>query len=68
MFTRKYLELAPQKLHATAKARPMPPHQRLRLNDRDDMQNRRKPSWIRNQRSLFVSLTRPGTLRRKTIN
>ena len=27
-----------------AKARPMPPHQRLRLNDRDDVQNRRKPS------------------------
>jgi hypothetical protein len=27
-----------------AKADPMPPHQRLRLNDRDDPQNRRKPS------------------------
>jgi hypothetical protein len=24
--------------------------------------------WIKNQRSLFVSRTRPGTLRRKTIN
>ena len=26
------------------KARPMPPHQPLRLNDIDDVQNRRKPS------------------------
>ncbi len=24
--------------------------------------------WIKNQRSLFVSRTRPCTLRRKTIN
>ena len=27
-----------------AKAGPMPPHERLRLNDLDDLQNRRKPS------------------------
>jgi len=25
-------------------------------------------SWIKNQRSLFASLTRPRSLRRKTIN
>ena len=27
-----------------AKASPMPPYERLRLNDRDDLQNRREPS------------------------
>src|ERR1039457_399624 len=43
-----------------AKARPMPPHERLRLNDRDDMQNRRKPS-IQLDKKPAVVVRQPDT-------
>jgi hypothetical protein len=47
----------------------MPPHDGLGTDDRENIQDRREPSnWIKNQRSLFVSRTRPCILRRKTIN
>src|SRR4029079_4516360 len=53
-----------------AKAGPMPSHERLGTDDRDDLQDRWKPSiqLIKNQRSLFVSRGRPRNIRRKTIN
>jgi hypothetical protein len=47
------------------KAGPVPAHERLGLDDRQDLQDRRtqRYSWIKNQRSWFVSRTRPGSLR-----
>ena len=53
-----------------AKARPMPPHERLGLNDRDDLQDRRKPSIQLDQEPAIV-VREPDptlTLRRKTIS
>ena len=49
----------------TTKAGPMPTHQRLRTDDGEDVQDRREPSVGKNQRSVFVRLARPLTLRRK---
>ena len=53
-----------------AKARPMPTHQRLGTDDREDLQNRWNQSIQLDQEPaiVFVSRTRPCTLRRKTIN
>jgi hypothetical protein len=42
-----------------AKAGPMPPHERLRLNDRDDLQNRREPSIQLDQKPAVV-VRQPG--------
>jgi hypothetical protein len=37
----------------------MPPHERLRLNDRDDLQNRREPS-IQLDKKPAVVFSQPG--------
>ena len=44
-----------------AKAGPMPPHERLRLNDRDDLQNRREPS-IQLDKKPAVVVRQPGSV------
>jgi hypothetical protein len=51
-------------------AGPMPMHERLGTNDREHLQDRWTPSIERpkNQRSLFVSQTRPCPLRRRTLS
>jgi hypothetical protein len=53
-----------------AKAGPVPTHEGLGPDDRDNLQDRRKAAieLDKDQRSLFVSRARPLTLRRKTIN
>jgi hypothetical protein len=53
-----------------AEAGAMPTHERLGTDNCEDLQDRRKPAiqLDKNQRSLFVSQTRPCTLRRRTIN
>jgi hypothetical protein len=43
----------------TAKAGPMPPHERLRPNDRDDLQNRWKPS-IQLDKKPAIVVRHPG--------
>ena len=47
-----------------AKAGPVPTHQRLGTDDREDLQDQRTPSiqLDKDQRSLFVSRTRPRSL------
>src|SRR5215471_10446984 len=52
------------------KAGPMPPHQRFRLNNRNDLQDRWKPSIHLDEEPAVVvlRLSRPLTLRRKTIS
>jgi hypothetical protein len=42
-----------------AKARPMPPHERLRLNDRDNLQNRRETSIELHKKPAIV-VRQPG--------
>ena len=44
----------------TAKAGPMPPHERLRLNDRDDPQNRWEPAIQLDQKPAVV-VRQPGS-------
>src|ERR1019366_9188996 len=53
-----------------AKARTMPTHERFgRMIVRTfRIDGNQRYSWIKNQRSLFVSRTLPSILRRKTIN
>src|SRR3984957_2041521 len=48
-----------------AKAGLVPTHECLGPDDRENLQDRRKPAicWIKNQRSWFVSRTRPCSLR-----
>ncbi|MGB8074673.1 MAG: hypothetical protein WCF55_17780, partial [Pseudolabrys sp.] len=43
-----------------AKAGPMPPHERLRLNDRDDPQNRWEPAIQLDQKPAVV-VRQPGS-------
>jgi hypothetical protein len=43
-----------------AKAGPMPAHERLRLNDRDDLQNRREPAIQLDQKPAVV-VRQPGS-------
>jgi hypothetical protein len=54
----------------TAKAGPVPTHERLRPDDCENLRidGNQRYSWIKNQRSWFVSRTRPGSLRLTTFN
>ena len=54
----------------TTKAGPMPTHQRLGTDDREDLQDRREPSVQLDKKPAIVvrQLARPLTLRRKTVN
>jgi hypothetical protein len=57
------------KAFVPAKAGTMPAHDGLGPDDRDDLEDRRKPTieLIKNRRSLFIKWTRPRAFRCNTI-